>query len=146
MCLTINNANAFSIKDKITNIIENSDGNFLNGENLNSEIVSAIENSAYRTTRSCEAGYTGFQRDGSRVSGDGPAAVCIKCVHVSSEVDNHLKSLLGGNFKPQGSFHTFYYQVVVFYQLDLPIVKQVFNLKTKGETRLLYNDVAGLCS
>ncbi len=146
MCLTINNANAFGIKDKITNIIETSEGDFLDGENLNDEIVSSIENSAYRTTGHCEDGYTGFQRDGSRVTNDGPAAICIKCVHVSSEVENHLKSLLGGNLAPQGNVNSFYYQVVVFYQLDLPVIKQIYDFKTKGETRLLYNDIAGLCS
>lgn len=146
MCLTINNANAFGIKDEITNIIESSEGDFLDGDGLNEEIISTIDHSAYRTTGHCEDGYTGFQRDGSRVTNGSPASICIKCVHVSSELDNHLKSLFGGNFTPQGAVNSFYYQVVVFYQLDLPIIKEVYDFKTKGETRLLYNDIAGLCS
>ncbi len=149
MCLTINNANAFGIKDEITNIIELSDGNFLDSRgNLNDEIIAAIDASSYRTTGKCEEGYTGFQRDGSKINGGSGASVCIKCVNVSSEVKNYLEGLVGANnVASQGQeLEGYYYQVVVFYQLDIPVIKQVYDFKTKGETKLLYGKNAGLCS
>ena len=33
-----------------------------------------------------------------------------------------------------------YYQVAVFYQLDLPIIKQIYNFQTVGETKIIYTD------
>ncbi len=145
MCLTINNANAFGIKDEITNLLELSDGEFLENDKLNSEIINTMENSAYRTTGKCAEGYTGFQRDGTKVSGNGAASICIRCVAVSDEVTNYLNTILDNKVASQGKVKSFYYQIEVFYQLDLPVIKQVYDFKTKGETKLLYNDVAELC-
>ena len=34
MCLTINNSNAFGIKDEIINIIEMNNGNYLSNDNI----------------------------------------------------------------------------------------------------------------
>ncbi len=149
MCLTINNANAFGIKDEITNIIELSDGDFLDASgNLSQKIVETIDLSNYRNTGNCGDGYVGFQRNGSRISDDKGASVCIKCVAVSSEVEDYLAGILGAeNVAKQGeNLEGYYYQVEVFYSLDVPIIKQAYNFKTKGETRLLYGNTPGLCS
>lgn len=141
MCLTINNANAFGIKDEITNIVELSNGEFLEDGKLSKEIVTAIENSAYRTTGKCLEGFTGFQRDGTKINGDGPASICIRCVSVSNEINDYLKSILGQNVVgPQGNVKSFYYQVEVFYQLDLPVINKVYNMKSKGETKIIYQN------
>ena len=81
MCLTINNSNAFGVKDEIINIIEYSDGNFLesgdNGYRLNDSIVEAIAQAQYRTTGHCEDDYTGYRKDGEPVSPGEKASVCI---------------------------------------------------------------------
>lgn len=138
MCLTINNSNAFGIKDEIINIIELSGGNYLDGAELNDEIIEAINNATYRTTGVCEDGYTGYRKDGAQVSAGEKASVCIREVNVTEEIDEYLSSNLGSVGTDDFGVGK-YYQIIVFYQLDLPVINQVYNMKTKGETRIIYN-------
>lgn len=145
MCLTINNANAFQVKDDITGIIEMDQGNFLDAKNsnkLNDEIVSAINNTSYRTTGTCDDDYTGYSRDGNKVDRGEKASICIKCVNVTQNVGSYLENIFGKGKVATQSFdaHAYYYQVVVFYQLQLPVVSQVYDFKTKGETLVMYGD------
>ena len=42
MALTINNSNAFGIKDEVINILENNGGNYKNGDTLDDEILDLI--------------------------------------------------------------------------------------------------------
>ncbi len=142
MCLTINNSNAFGVKDEIINIIEMNNGNFLDDEgNLSTEIVDSISSAAYRTTGVCDEGYDGYQRNGSRVSSGERASVCIKKVDVTGGIDSYLESILGATVA-QGDFISgTYYQVVLFYQLDLPVIRQAYNFQTKGETKIIYQTV-----
>ena len=89
MCLTINNANAFGVKDEITNIIEMNDGEFFTSDcNLSSDIVAAVEGSAYRVSGKCDDGYVGFQRDGKKVSSGQEASICIREVAVTDQIKN----------------------------------------------------------
>ena len=60
MCLTINNSNAFGVKDSIINAIEALDGNYLDGADLNEEIVQVIQETSYRTSGKCPDGFDGF--------------------------------------------------------------------------------------
>ena len=145
MCLTINNANAFGVKDEITNIIEMNDGNFFTDEcNLSSDIVAAVEGSAYRVSGKCDDGYVGFQRDGKKVSSGQEASICIREVAVTDQLKNYLSGALQ-TYAPHGKYKASYFQVEVFYQLDIPVIKQIYNFKTKGETKLLYNANMGAC-
>ncbi|MBE6140665.1 MAG: hypothetical protein E7172_03925 [Firmicutes bacterium] len=147
MALTINNSNAFGVKDEIVNVIEINNGNFLNRNgNLSDEIVQIIEETSYRTVGNCDEGYQGYQRNGAPNDGN-RAAVCLKCVPVTSGIDDYYVELLGNNVVGTNDFPNGYYiQVVVFYQLDIPVVNQVYDFKTKGETRILFGDEGGLCS
>ncbi len=139
MCLTINNANAFGVKDEIVNIIEMAEGNYLQGDSLDPEIVEAFKTSKYRTTGRCEDGYQGYDKEGNSVSQNNRATVCIKEVNVKDGINNYLKSK--GLVVAEDDFNNgVYYQVMVFFQLDLPVVNQVFNLTSKGETRIIYKD------
>lgn len=146
MCLTINNANAFGVKDEIINIIELSEGKFFEGDSLNTgklndEIVNTIEETSYRTTGVCEDGYNGYDKNGMPVSSGNKASVCIKEVTVTDELDSYLKSLLGeGNVATDDFIGGKYYQIIVFYQLDIPVVNQVYKMQTKGETKIIYGD------
>ena len=138
MALTINNSNAFGVKDQIVNILEANGGNYIDDGNLNEEIVNLIESTSYRTTGKCDEGYTGFDRTGATVVSGGDASVCIKEVNATDGVDNYLSGILGtkvatGDFMPGK-----YYQIVVFFQLDLPVVKQVYNFPSKAETKVIY--------
>lgn len=140
MCLTINNSNAFGVKDEIINIIEMNNGNYLSDDNrsLSDEIVDAISSAAYRTTGVCDEGYDGYERNGQPVSSGDRASVCIRRVDVTGGIDNYLSNLLGDTVA-QGEFmEGSYYQVVLFYQLDLPVIRQVYNFQTRGETKIIY--------
>ena len=139
MCLTINNSNAFGVKDKILNIIEMNNGNYLDGDSLNEEIVDAISQEAYRTTGICEDGYTGYERNGEPVNSGDRASVCIKEVNVTNGIDNYLNSVLDGVVSAE-FIEGKYYQIILFYQLDLPVFRQAYNFHTKGETRIIYQE------
>lgn len=142
MCLTINNSNAFGVKDEIINIIEMNDGNFLSDDNysLSEEIVDSISNAAYRTTGVCDEGYDGFERNGQPVSSGERASVCIKRIDVTSGIEDYLTDpgVLGDTVATGEFVEGSYYQVVLFYQLDLPVIRQAYNFQTKGETKIIY--------
>lgn len=145
MALTINNSNAFGMKDKIVNIIELDNGNFQNASGgLSDEIVATLDEATYRTTGKCDvdAGFRGFSRTGEEVPSGNKAAVCIKEVHVTDEIDAYLSSdeVLGDTVATGDSIKGTYYQIVVFYQLDIPLVNQVYNFSTKGETKIIYQN------
>ncbi len=137
MCLTINNSNAFGVKDSIVNAIEALDGNYLDGADLNEEIVRVIQETSYRTSGKCPDDYDGFDRAGNSVgSNSSDAAVCIKEVDVTGGIDEALSGFAQDDFV-DGK----YYSVVLFFQLDIPVFKQIFNFQTKGETRIIYNTI-----
>lgn len=143
MCLTINNSNAFGVKDSIINVIEANDGNYLDGTDLSDEIVDVIAQTSYRTSGTCPDGYEGYNRSGNAVSNNSSdAAVCIRKVETTKEMDDYLAGILGAeNVGTDDFVEGTYYQVVLFFQLDIPIIKQIFNFQTKGETRTIYNTV-----
>ena len=142
MCLTINNSNAFGVRDEIINIIEMNNGNYLSDDNsgyLSEEIVDAISAAAYRTTGVCDAEYTGFERNGQPVGPGDLASVCIREVSVTDGIDSYLDELLGDTVDAE-FIEGKYYQIVLFYQLDLPVMRQVYNFQTKGETKIIYEE------
>ena len=142
MCLTINNSNAFAVKDEIVNIIESNNGKYLDDDNrnLSEEIVELLANTSYRTTGVCDDEYTGYQRNGQPVGDNERAAVCIKKVSVTDYLDNYLNDELDGMVATEDFKSGSYYQVAVFYQLDLPIIEQFYNFQTVGETKIIYTD------
>lgn len=140
MALTINNSNAFGIKDEIVNIIEKSNGTYLNetNEELSQDIKDSLAEASYRTTGKCPDEFIGFDRSGKKVDSNENASICIREVNATDGLDSYLKEKLGntvatGDFVP-GS----YYQIVVFFQLDIPVVKQIYNFQTMGETKIIY--------
>ena len=155
MCLTINNSNAFGVKDSIINVIEANEGLYLDGGNLSQEIVDVIAETSYRTSGKCPEvydysgklsgnQYQGFDRNGNALTSDSSnAAVCIRKVNVTDEFDEYLKNHTGlDKVATEDFIDGYYYQIVVFFQLDIPVIKQVFDFQTKGETRIIYGSVA----
>lgn len=142
MCLTINNSNAFGVKNEILNIIEANNGVYEedNG-NLSEDIIDTINETSYRTTGTCPDEYQGYQRNGSPVTSGQEASVCIRKVNVTSELDGYLEGELGAGTVATDDFvDGSYVQIVVFYQLDIPVIKQLYNFQTKGETRIIYKN------
>lgn len=135
LCLSINHTKAFNVKDDIVKIIER-DGGFDNLNNVNATnnntikgIVKSLQEFGYRSTGACPAAnggqvWFGFDRDGKRDGSNNNSAFCIREVNANP-------TRVGGP-------DAVYYQVVVFYQLDLPIFKSLFGFKAKGDTMLIY--------
>ena len=158
MTLTINNSNAFGVKDEIGNIIQLTEGDFLESENgelkLSNDIVNVISETSYRTIGTCESGFTGFTKTGEldKSPKRNNSAICIKCVSTTSGFDEYItERLTSGELVSNGGFLTgeelqaYYYEITVFYQLDIPVLKQVYDFKTKGETKIMYGSDTRLC-
>ncbi len=139
MCLTINNSNAFGVKDEIVNVIELSNGNYLDNGKLSSDILKTIEQATYRTTGKCDDDYKGYDKGGNEVNTGDKASICIKEVNVTKEMDKYINDLFPGKVATDDFLEGKYYQIIVFYQLDLPILNNSYNMSSKGETRIIYS-------
>ena len=146
MAMTINNSSAFSVKDKMINAIEENNGvtNFENRVPLDSRIVKPMQEASYRITGKCPSGegYNGYDRNGNPVGTDSKASVCIRKVIVNDSIDaiydgkynsGKAKKVLKGDF-----YEGYYFQVIMYYQLEMPIINGVYNLQTKGDTKIFY--------
>lgn len=146
MCLTINHSKAFGVKDEIINILETdtlaSYGTVSTYEVSTStmqQIIDHLNEVGYRITGDCPSGdWVGYDRNGSKVSKN--ASFCIRSVNVSNAYRNDLLEKCKNN-KCDVTYDDFpsmvYYDVILFYQLDIPIISKVFNLKLYGSTKTL---------
>ena len=135
MALTINHSNAFTVKDKLVSIIEQAGKFDMTSELISgsgdvtlSKIVDSLQETSYRQKGNCPKSKTGYkvsayERNGTMTSGNKKSSFCI----VRIKGDN-----------PSGTPQVYYYQVIVFYNLDLPVINSVFNFKAIGETKALY--------
>ena len=140
MSLTISRSNAIAVKDRIIRIIEEYDGFEMNGPEVTydtecsgnndalCDILDTINNYSYRQTGKCPDGeeVVGFQRNGAKVySSDDKAAFCI--VRTTAGRD-------GAGYRQNDKY---YYKVIMFYGIDIPVIKQILNFKATGETKML---------
>ncbi len=143
MALTINNSNAFAVKDEVLNYLELNNGNYVDGDRLNDDIIEILSNASYRTTGKCDDDFAGYARNGERVNDGEYASICINEVTATADVDSYLLkevSDLNGKLATGDFVVGKYYQIKVFFQLDLPVVKQIYNFSTKGETKVIYKN------
>lgn len=140
MCLSINHSKAFNVKDRMLEAIEQNNGIDLNSDiNENNkameDITKYLKENSYRTSGKCPsdlkdadsqiiAHYIGFNRDG-KLDSNNPA-FCIAEVNTASGIG------VSGELPKMT-----YYKVVVFYQLDLPIFRNLFMFTLKGDTKVL---------
>lgn len=140
MALTINNSNAFGVKDQLVNYIEVNNGDiFDDNGNLKEDIVNIINETSYRTTGKCDEDYEGYSRTGELLETDQKASVCIRVVEATKGVDDYLNKIFEDKVAQEDFMEGKYYQIAVFFQLDLPVVKQVYDFKSKAETKMIYN-------
>ena len=143
MALTINHSKAFAVKDEVINILENSNATSVKNHKLDNntitKIVEALENGGYRIVGSCPDDYVGYNRKGDEVSSN--ASFCIKANLVSETYRNDLnnkcknnKCVITGDDYPA----MVYYDVRLFYQLDIPIIRNIFNFTINGSTKVLF--------
>ncbi len=147
MCLTINHSKAFGVKDEIITIIEsgvlesNSASSYAISEDTAQEISEKLVELGYRITGDCSTGFTGYNRDGSVNSSGKNSAFCIKATDVSksyyedakNKCKNNKCETISGDFPPM-----VYYEVVLFYRLDIPIVDDIGRFELKSSTKVIY--------
>lgn len=131
--LSINYSKAYNVKNEILNIIKNQGGvctsdspsSTNNCYNFAEQITDYFKEANYRSTGKCDSGWVGYSRTGEYLEeGAKNAAFCVKGVPVysNSELPNAL-----------------YYQIKVFYQLDLPFINRIFDFSVLGETGRVYS-------
>lgn len=148
MCLSINHSKAFAIKDDIIEIIERNNGIDLNKDAKNGnrtlrEIAARLQTAGYRTNGNCSrlsegnnggfGVWHGFDREGNASSDH--ATFCIRRMNVSGNIQTRTND----NAMVEELPETVYYQVEVFYQLDLPVLNHLMSFSLKGDTRIIYN-------
>lgn len=124
ICLSINHTRAFNVKNSLIRVIErNGAGNIdlKDNDNFKDEVKQELADIGYRTDGKCDAGWTGFDKEGNE-STDTKAAFCLRKVEITNNTLN--KSM-------------YYYQVQTFYHLDVPIINLIVNLSIKGDTKPL---------
>lgn len=122
MSFTIKRSNAFALKDKIITTIENDDGIT---DGTIDRIIDEVENLSYRQIGKCPPKYIAVKRDKSLINGGSDAIFCYKQIPNSGSVDGST----GG--APQKK----YYDVIVFYGLDIPIINENFTFKMESRTK-----------
>ncbi len=141
MCLTINHTKAFNVKNNIIKTIEREQGVNLNNPESDPAIkmiVEYLKENAYRTTGVCPKDvvdkktgevitrYYGYNRDGKLDSRNSAFCIAEQVVRNYDDMPNMR-----------------YYRVSVFYQLDLPIFKSIFEFKVSGDTKIMSTTIGG---
>ncbi len=146
MCLTLNHAKAFGVKDEIINIIEtdslessNSVSSHIDSRTSQS-IADLLGDAGYRITGRCPNNdWVGYDRNGN-VTSNNNAAFCIKSTDVAEAYYDDASSRCRSNCTSIAGDYPdmYYYEVVLFYQLDIPIIGGVFNFRIYGSTKVLF--------
>ena len=146
MCLTINHSKAFGVKDEIINIIEKDNVSLSASNELSdgtlSKVAEYLQEAGYRITGECPSDkWVAYDRNGNRLSNNRNAAFCIRSVDVSKQYKDDAIAKCGQD-KCEETGEEFpkmvYYEITLFYQLDIPVIKSVFNLKLNGSTKVLF--------
>lgn len=131
ICISINKAKAFNTKNEIVKAVERyapdiDPGSLgLKDNEFMSDIQRIMKEAGYRNDGKCEDGKNvqGYTNIGEACTDPSSCAFCIETTDVKAS-----GSGLSGR----------YYKITTFYHLDLPIISSVFNLKTTGETKVIY--------
>ena len=120
MSLSINWSKTYKVKDEIILAIERNNG--VNDESLD-QISKYMADLGYRSIGSgCPMNFVGFTYDGRKTYSS--PSYCIKANMVGATATGHK------------SF-TAYYSIVVFFRLDIPIVRQIVKLDLEGNTGVI---------
>ncbi len=140
MCLTINHAKAFQVKDSIINLIQDSE--FTEGNKINHQAISELLASAgYRITgESCPSDkWEGFDRVGNKVNNN--VSYCIRKVSLADTFIEDAAKKCNANPRCDLASNTYpnmyYYDVMVFYQLDIPGLNNLMNFSSTSSTKIM---------
>lgn len=136
--LSTNYSRCYRIKDELINTIERYHG--INEDSI-SRINEYLSGIGYASTGECpQDGTCWYQfsadiNSTKPVNGYGGSSKTNYCI---SKYDVVSKDAKGNLLGPIGHIENSYYQVVVFFKLDIPIFRQLFNIKIAGETATIY--------
>ena len=109
LCLAINHSKAFNVKNSIITAIELQDGMDLTNPTDDASVQDIV----------AAINGVAYRTTGSRSS-----AFCIKKIKARNVNSDELPD-------------KYFYKVVVFYKLDLPIFNNFFNFQITGDTRVM---------
>lgn len=119
LAFSVNRSRIIKVKNEIMNIVERANGNSIEARN---RINAYLADVGYRASGDCDAG-DGY-RIGSTTSTTSDANYCIQEVVTNSGSAETIPSS--------------YYHVTVFFQLDIPLISQLFHFDISGDTRVMY--------
>ena len=162
ICFSINLSKAYNVKNELVNIIKNQNGVCTedsaispdaNCENFSVQIRDYFSDASYNSSGNCstrtiggtEVVEVGFDRNGNYMGQNASgAAFCVSAIPIiPSSASAGIKEFPAG----------LYYNVRVFYNLDIPFLNSL-NFSITGETTKIYNpnecdgsavDVYGWC-
>lgn len=120
LALSVNYSRAFKVKDEIISIIERRKG--INSTSI-SEIQEYLAEVGYRTTGTCEEGYSGYDLTSPGTVASKPV-FCVQEHRTNNEYDGNIDSS--------------YYDVEVFFRLEIPIFESIFKIDLKGTTKEIF--------
>ena len=144
MCLTINESKAYAVKDEIVTIIQNAPLTSkleLSDQTLE-DISKKLQEAGYRTTGKCPSDeWLAYNRDGD-IGDKNNASFCVKINNVAdafvedirNKCDNGKCNINGNDFP-----NMVYYDIVLFYKLDIPVLKYFLGFKVYSSTKVLYS-------
>lgn len=131
LCITLNQTKAYNVKNQVISIIQKNGG--INQEAV-TEIQEYMSEVGYRSTGKCDSedissvtNYAITQREGLQINGQ-KGMICIARHNINDNLPDTT-----GQF-PKAA----YYDIKVFFALDMPIINSVFNFNLKGSTRMVY--------
>lgn len=131
LCITLNQTKAYNVKNQVISIIQKNGG--INQEAV-TEIQEYMSEVGYRSTGKCDSedissvtNYAITQREGLQINGQ-QGMICIARHNINDNLPDAT-----GQF-PKAA----YYDIKVFFALDMPIINNVFNFNLKGSTRMVY--------
>lgn len=132
--VTTNYSRCYRIKDEIITTIEQYHGV---NENTIKKINSYLKGIGYSATGNCpDDGTCWFKFSTSSDSGPGGYGSNTNyCISKTDVVSTNSSGIANG---PIGHPESAYYRVTVFFRLDWPIFRQVFNIKITGETAIIF--------
>ena len=135
MCLTINHSIAFAVKDEVITIIQE---NGTIDDTTITNIIEHLDNAGYRITGPCPNDYTGYDRRGQQ--NNNAASFCVRKKSLRDAMYNDLIARCNNkcNIAYEDDLDMTYYDIVLFYQLDIPVLNSIMNFKLYGTTRVLF--------
>ena len=135
MCFSINMNKAHKVKNEIIAVMQKHNG--LNEEALY-EIQAYMSKVAYRTNAKCGEGEKGFSSAGTSITSD-RALFCVKPKIITDYSTGGVSSM--GQFPDVA-----YYEIKVFFSVDIPVINKFLVFQVKGSTKKMYypENVSGL--